>query len=112
MRQTSSNDHLGTFIVTNKKTPCTDDKYLKSWEDAVKSITEVIGDDKVYIMKVSLARDDCYKDYVIFKTWASITNKEFDGETLNYLLYYYIDYFKWGFSPLNLKKTLSPRSLL
>ena len=42
-----------------------DYKDLKSWEDAVKSITEVIGDDKEYIMKVSLARGDCYKDYII-----------------------------------------------
>ena len=44
-----------------------DYKDLKSWEDAVKSITEVIGDEKEYIMKVSLARDNCYKDWdVIF----------------------------------------------
>ena len=29
---------------------------LKSWKDAIKSITEQVGDDIKYIMKVSLAR--------------------------------------------------------
>ena len=65
---------------------------LKSWKDAVKSITEQVGDDIKYIMKVSLARhnsSDTSKDYKMpdwhkFKTFYRFEEfpKEFDEKTI------------------------------
>jgi len=65
---------------------------LKSWKDAVKSITEQVGDDIKYIMKVSLARhnsSDTPKDYKMpdwhkFKTFYRFEEfpKEFEDKTI------------------------------
>jgi len=64
---------------------------LKSWKDAVKSITEEVGDDIKYIMKVSLARHNIEKkkDYELpawhkFKTFYRFNEfpKEFVEKTI------------------------------
>jgi hypothetical protein len=63
---------------------------------------------KVYIMKVSLAQDDCYKDYVtlgiaLVQNVGKYNEQGFDGETLIYLLFIEY-YFKWGFMSAKSKK--------